>query len=408
MKKLAVLLSLVLLSACGGTDSKKTQIQFWSFFTGGDGGYMQELVDKFNAENKDVQVTMTVVDWYTYYTKLSTSYLSGDMPDIATSHSHRIPMLPSYGDVYTVEDIGDFDWAQFPQTTADNVLVDGKHFGVPLDTHGWVMYYNPEFVKGTSLVDAEGKWIASSWDALMKGLEEVKVKNPGIQPLGINNPDVAFVWTWYSFYRQAGGKKYLTEDGYLDVDLPAATKALNAIKSAADKGYMVLGNRVTSDLMQEGKVAVIFEGVWTAGAIRPKQPGVVGQPIPSLFGQEGGWGDNHILFFPKGGKEPAGDKQKASLKFAQWLVDNGASWARAGHVPSKTAVQESQEYLNNPNSVFKAISVTMKPWPKNEFVSLALDGGVLENALQGYLEGKITNPADVFTKANAEIKNKKQ
>ncbi|MGL5722599.1 MAG: extracellular solute-binding protein [Brevinema sp.] len=408
MKKSLILSMLFALAACGGGSSDgKTEIQYWSFFTGGDGGYMEELVNRFNAESTDIKVTMTPVDWFSYYTKLSTSYLSGELPDIAVSHSSRIPTLPTYGDLYSVEDIGDFDWSQFPESTANQVLVDGKHLGVPMDTHGWVMYYNPDLIQGSSLIDAQGNWVANSWDALMKGLGEVQAMHPNIQALGINNPDVAFVWTWYSFYRQAGGQKFLTADGYLDVDIAPATRALNALRDVYTRGYGRTGQRTTSDLMQEGKIAVAFEGVWTAGAIRPKQPQVVGMPIPNFFGKPGGWGDNHILFFPKSSASDAGDKQKAALKFAQWLLDNGASWARAGHVPAKIAVQESDEYKNNPNSVFKDISLTLTAWPKNEYLNLAIDG-VLETALQAYLEGAITNPSEVFTKANQEIRNKKQ
>ncbi|MGL5955584.1 MAG: extracellular solute-binding protein [Brevinema sp.] len=408
MKKIIVLSTILFLSACGRINDGKQRIQYWSFFTGGDGGYMRDLVDQFNAESEDTYVTMTVVDWNSYYTKLSTAYLSGDLPDIATSHAHRISTLSSYGEVYTVEEIGDFDWTQFPQTTANNVLFNGKHFGVPLDTHGWVMYYNPEYVAGTSLVDIQGRWVANSWDSLMKGLAEVKEKYPDIYALGIGNPTDPLVWTWYSFYRQLGGQKFLTEGGFLDVDLPIATRAMNAIKSAIDNGFMPLGSSAISDLMQEGKIAVIFEGVWTAGAIRPKQPQVVAQPIPALFGNiPGGWGDNHILFFPKSTNNPPGAKQQAALKFAQWLIDNGAYWANAGHVPSKKSVQDSQEYLENPNSIFKDIATTMHPWPSNEYVTLFLDGGVIHNALQSYLEGNTTDMAQVIIKANEEIKNRK-
>ncbi|MGL4677384.1 MAG: extracellular solute-binding protein [Brevinema sp.] len=408
MKKINFLFLILLFTTCGQNNDGKQKIQYWSFFVGGDGGYMQDLVDKFNRESEDISVMMTVIDWGSYYTKLSTAYLSGDLPDIATSHAHRLATLPSYGNIYSVEEIGKFDWFQFPKTTADNVLLNGKNFGIPLDTHGWVMYYNPDYVKETSLVDLEGEWIANSWDLLMKGLAEVQEKFPNIQPLGINNPDVALIWTWYSLYRQLGGKKYLSEDGFLEVDLPIAKQALDAIKSAIDKKFMGVGSQVTSDLMQEGKVAVVFEGVWTAGAIRPKRPQVVAQAIPAMFGNAAGaWGDNHILFFPKASNNPPSDKQQAALKFAQWLIDHGAYWANAGHVPSKISVQNSQEYLDNPNSVFKDIAITMCPWPKNENINLALDGGVLENALQSYIEGTVTDVDQIFRKANEEIKNKK-
>lgn len=93
------------------------------------------------------------------------------------------------------------------------------------------MYYNPDLVKGTSLVDANGNWICNSWEGLEKGLAEIKALHPDVMPISINNPDTAFQWTWYSLYKQAGGEKFLDANGLLELDEEPAKKSLDALKS---------------------------------------------------------------------------------------------------------------------------------------------------------------------------------
>lgn len=408
MKKILAIIAILglvgLLSSCGKKNDENT-VKYWTFFTGGDGDYMKAMVDKFNSEDHGFKVDLSVVDWGSYYTKLSTSFLSGDLPDVAITHSAMLSNIPAYGETLSVEEIDTtFDWKQFPNSTASTVLIDNKHMAVPLDTHGFVLYYNPSLVAGTSLVDANGNWLANSWADLMTGLEEVKTKNPDIQPLGLNNPDVAFMWTWYSFYRQAGGVNFIDADGYLDVDIEVATRTLSALKDAIDKGYNKLGYNGTSDLMQEGRIAVAIEGTWTAGAIRPKQPDVKSILMPPFFGKTGSWANNHVLFFPKNSEEVT-QKQKNALIFSQWLLDNGNMWAKAGHIPSKTTVQDSDEYKANPNSIYKELAGNMYPWPKNKNLGLVTESGVLVNQLQRYLNGDITSVEQVFTDANKEIAN---
>lgn len=404
MTKITMLALLGLITSCG-TKTDENTVKYWTFFTGGDGNYMSEMVDKFNSEDHGFKVDLSVIDWGSYYTKLSTSFLSGDLPDIAISHSAMLSTLPSYGETLSIEEIdSNFDWNQFPKSTNNAVLLDNKHMGVPLDTHGFVLYYIPSLVAGTSLVDANGNWVANSWADLMKGLEEIKTKNPDIRPLGLNNPDVAFMWTWYSFYRQAGGVNFIDENGTLNVDIGPATTALNALKDAIDKGYNKLGYNSTADLMQEGRIAVAIEGTWTAGSIRPKQPEVKSILMPPFFGKTGSWANNHVIFFPKHGEEIS-QKQKNALLFSQWLLDNGNMWAKAGHIPSKTSVQESDEYKANPNYVFKDLADDMYPWPKNKNLNLVTESGVLVNQLQLYLNGDVTSVEQLFADANKEIAN---
>ena len=305
MKKIFLSLVLVIMSIifinCGGSKSSSNKdLEYWTFFTGGDGEFMRELVNKYNSENPDNKVNMIIVDWGTYYTKLSTAYLGNTLPDIGVAHLHMLSSILTYGDLTPVDEIDPaFDWKQFPDQTVDNVTIDGKHLAVPFDTHGWIMYYNPDLVKGTSLVDANGNWVCNTWEGLEKGLAEIKALHPDVMPISINNPDTAFQWTWYSLYKQAGGEKFLNKDGLLELDEAPAKKSLDALKSIFDKGFASKGHNSTLDFMKERKAAIAFEGVWTFGAMQAAVSNMQAARIPNFFGKDVAWGTGHAFIFPK-------------------------------------------------------------------------------------------------------------
>lgn len=405
-----VFVGLIFISCGGGAKSSANKdLEYWTFFTGGDGEFMRELVNKYNEENPDNKVNMIIVDWGTYYTKLSTAYLGNTLPDIGVAHLHMLSSILTYGDLTAIDEIDpSFDCAQFPQQTVDNITIDGKHLAVPFDTHGWIMYYNPDLVKGTSLVDANGNWICNSWEGLEKGLAEIKALHPDVMPISINNPDTAFQWTWYSLYKQAGGEKFLDANGLLELDEEPAKKSLDALKSIFDKGFASKGHNSTLDFMKEKKAAIAFEGVWTYGAMKAAVPNMKATRMPNFFGKDVAWGTGHAFIFPKGNNVDP-ERQKKALKFAQYLVDNGVLWSQAGHIPAKIAVQESEEYKNSPNSVYKDLAVNLAPWPKSQYIDIAIGGqiSIVANYIDQYLNGSITTIKDLVSKINTEIEAKK-
>ena len=65
MRKLSlILVVLALLTGIGLSGAQDVvTLEFWGGWTGPDGAIMQQLVDKYNAENPGVQVTLTVQAW---------------------------------------------------------------------------------------------------------------------------------------------------------------------------------------------------------------------------------------------------------------------------------------------------------------------------------------------------------
>lgn len=98
-----------------------------------------------------------------------------------------------------------------------------------------------------------------------------------------------------------------------------------------------------------GKGAISFNGVWSTGTFEKNKDTLdfAAIPFPQLFDKPAAWGDSHTLVIPVQ-KNKDEKKAAAAVKFANWLADNGTMWAKAGHVPSKTAAAESQEFKSLP------------------------------------------------------------
>ncbi len=81
-------------------------------------------------------------------------------------------------------------------------------------------------------------------------------------------------------------------------------------------------------------------------------------------------------------KQDDHDKEVAAVKFANWLADHGAMWAKAGHVPSKPSVVDSEEYKAMPyRAGYADVMKIVKYMPDTPKLS-AVDDAVLESLVQ--------------------------
>ena len=95
IKTLALTIGLCALSVAA---QAKTQVVWWDFLSGGDGVRMKAMIQKFNAENPDIEIQPTTLEWgVPFYTKVQTSAAVGQGPDVMTYHLSRMPLGVSTG-----------------------------------------------------------------------------------------------------------------------------------------------------------------------------------------------------------------------------------------------------------------------------------------------------------------------
>ncbi|UBV44901.1 extracellular solute-binding protein (plasmid) [Deinococcus taeanensis] len=363
-----------------GSAHAQTKVVFWDFFAGGDGARMKQIVDAFNASQTDIKVERTTQTWGNpFYTKVHTAVVAGQTPDVMTYHLSAAPAGLQRRDLRLITPadlaLGGLKPADFQgnlisslNTAAKNAGSSGL-YGIPLDTHTFVLYYNKDLLRKAGVLSASGTLAPMKTVAdLTRTLQAIKTKT-GVTPIALSsNQDSASVWRlWYSLFLQQGGT--LVRGGKLSTtDLN--TKGLAALRIMADWSRQgLITKNVTYPagvaLFTAGRAATMLNGNWevptmvdaTAKGQLKFDYGIMS--FPALYGNASTWADSHLLAIPTNAKTPMdAAKLKAVMTFIGYVnKQGGTTWAGGGHIPAYLPTQASAAFkAMQPNTQYSATS----------------------------------------------------
>lgn len=369
----------------GGEKSNEViKLTYWVPFSGSDGEYMENMVKTFNESQKEIQVEFMNNNWDNYYPKLLSSLAAKSAPDVAVAHvSHLAELIPT-GMIEPLDALATeagLDWSTYGKNQETSVIRDGQHVAIPLDTHAVVMYYNKKYLGDAGLLNDDGSIKMDPGAAgFTKMLEVLKEKLPAdVSPMVIGSNNVFTYWIWYALVQQQGGTYF--KDGQPTINTPEGKVAMELLQTWLNEKLMLpdIGDN-SYDLFKTSKAAVTFTGVWSTGNFESEASlDFAAAPFPQLYDQPAAWGDSHTLIVPKQDNK---EKQIAAVKFADWLAEHGAMWAKAGHVPSKPSVLASEEYKAMPyRASYAAVMDVVKYMPDTPKLA-AINDTVLESLVE--------------------------
>ncbi|MBQ2262208.1 MAG: extracellular solute-binding protein [Loktanella sp.] len=348
------------------------QVVWWDFLSGGDGVRMKTLIDAFNAEHPDIQISSTTLEWgVPFYTKARTSAAVGQGPDVMTYHLSRVPLGIDEGVLSPITDedlagAGLSTEAFFPAAvgaaTADDTL-----YAVPFDIHAVVLYYNKNLLEGTDYLDADGNLTG------IETLEDFETAMATLQENGVSGPltyqtgGEGGLWrVFYTLLQQQGGE-FIVDGEVLPGD--NAEKAVTAIETMTRWQEMGFGPEqaeyeASVALFSSGEAAFQINGVWEVPTYTDAaEAGTLGfewgaVEIPPLMGQPATWADSHAFAIPnQGDNTVAGEKRAAVMTVIAWMAENAIGWADAGHIPAYLPVAESEAYAAmEPNATYASLA----------------------------------------------------
>lgn len=368
---------------------------FWSLFSGGDGGYMDEIINAYNSAGPDMQVQPIMLVWDDYYTKLQTAVAAGKGPDIGVSHASKLPELVDQGAVIAIDDYlseaGIDLSAIYSENSINSVTFDGSVYAIPLDTHAEILYFNKDILEEAGVaLNADGQLTISNADEFKAILTQIKAVLPeGSSALALTNAGDDPYRVWWATYYQMGGTALLNEDGTeVTLDKEVAVQAAEFVKSLYDEGFIAEGIDDHQAFFQSGKAGILFGGTWATGAFEQTEGLNFGaQSFPKLFETDACWADSHTLIIPFS-KERTEEETLAAVKFIVSVSsEGGATWAKSGQIPSNTEVLESEEYLSLAyRSDYKsALNTAILPTQNANFYSMK--AGMIES-LNAYWTGQ--------------------
>jgi multiple sugar transport system substrate-binding protein len=359
------------------------KVVFWDFFGGGDGVRMKQIIADFNKSQTDIQIENSTLPWGApFYTKIHTSVVAGQTPDLMTYHMSAMPRGIKGGDLRPFSDaelssVG-LSRASFLPSLVQTALSISKIqtgaeklYAVPLDTHTLVMYYNKDILKKAGLLGTDGVPTGMTGIAnFTKALAQIKAKT-GVLPVATSSAggDSASPWRIFStLFNQQGGT--FVSNGKLSLtDLDTKGKSVLSVMAGWTKDGLIAKNTAYPAmvaLFTAGRAAFMINGNWevpTMVDLKAKGKlfdyGIM--PFPKLYNNQKTWADSHTLAIPNNTKTPmTPEKLKAVMTFIAYIQKTGGlTWAGGGHIPADIEVQSSPEYKQlTPNVEYSAKSAT--------------------------------------------------
>ncbi|MBD1381895.1 ABC transporter substrate-binding protein [Metabacillus arenae] len=350
---LIICIVMVSSAACGRMASTeadgKIHLTYWTLFGGGDAEFMNEIVNKFNQENPNIYVNNVEVENARYYTKLQTAISAGSGPDISVVHTEKLPEFAKLGALQSLEKES-VNWEEFNQNILESTIIDDKHYAIPIDTHPFVFYYNKKLLKEAGLLSDDGTPIVEeSPEGLVSFFITLKEKLPeGIIPYSLSSEGSDPYFLWWALYHQLGGRGVISEDQFV-LDKEKGVQAANYLKALFHKHQVIPKNLPDFyRTFQSQKAAVITTGVWATGIWESTEGLEFGvMAFPKLYEKQATWGDSHTLALPIS-ETMDEEKKEAAIKFMKYASEQGAIWAKAGHIPVNDKVVESTEFNELP------------------------------------------------------------
>lgn len=388
------------------SDDGKTKLVMWDLFSGGDGDFMKQMIDEYNKSQSEVEVETVTLEWAEYYTKLVTAVAAGKGPDIGISHTSKLPEIVDQGLATELDPLADsinLDWGTFNQNILDATIFEGQHYAVPIDTHPIVFYYNKKHLDAAGLLDDEGKPIMENTaQGFIDFMSKIKANAADVTTFAFPTAGDDPFRLWWALYHQLGGSDVVSDDlSSPEIDMDKAIEAANFMKDLYKEQFIPLNLEDFYQPFQAGNAATIITGVWATGTFEGTEDldfGVI--PLPQLFDQEATWGDSHTIFLPIQEKDDP-EKAQAALDFANFIAEQGQIWTGAGHIPSKTTVVESQEFLDLPYRSDYVKAAQQVKFAKQSTKSWPIKDSIIRN-LDTIWADKAT-PEEAFEKLESEI-----
>lgn len=321
-------------------DCTNVALQYWNPFTGPDGPFMGQLVDQFNAETPNIQVTMT--SQAEYYTQLGTAAASGTLPDVAVIHADQVSTQVFRNVLRPIDDLAQqigLSGSDFPEGVWAAGEVAGQRYSIPLDIHPMTMFYNADLLEaaGISAPPTNGAEFAEAAQALSQGENRAFMITTGFPVQQI----------FQMLLHQYGGSEFNADGTEATWNSDAGVQALTWMLEAQQQ-YSEPNLEVDAELnaFKGGTVGMIWNGIWQTTNVTGEGVEFNGMAaaVPQIGTQPAVWAGSHQLALPaQASPDPCKDAAAGIL--IRYLLDNSVEWARAGQIPASNTVRNSDALM---------------------------------------------------------------
>lgn len=332
------------LCGCGGgkeegkTTDGKTKLRFATWDVAGDVDKQQAMVDKFNEEHDDIEVTLEAYG-QDFDTKISAGMGSGDTPDVMymwnyPAYHEGLEPLDSYIEKEGAEYKDNFYDALWPYNS-----IDGSTYGIPVGFTTHVLFYNKDLFAEAGVEEPTADW---TWDDLQAAAKTITDKTDATGFAFSMKPDPYD----YEMFLWSNGAAYCDEEGKLDGNLNSdkSKEVFEMFQEMEKDGYAVATEKSGTDEFRAQTAAMYIYGSWSINDFKADglNFGLVDIPAFADAGQ-----DSVSILSTSGISMSKDSKNKeAAWEFVKFWTGEYASKERIGsEMPALYSVVESEKIM---------------------------------------------------------------
>jgi len=375
--------------ADGGKSSgsgKKTEILFWSPFSGSDGPFMKKIVDKYNGSQDQYKVNFVIQPNGEYYKQLDVALSTGkESPDMMIMHVDQVPTYASKDQLQPIDEIAagaGINKADFADAATTYSTLDGKWFSIPLDIHPLVMYYNKDLFDKAGISAAPTNRTEFD-DTVQKLTDKEKGVYGYVVPTSWPQQFIFPTLVW-----QNGGELWNGTD--VAYNSPEAVEMVQWLRGMVDNG--VSPGNVQQDgentLFLQGKNAIQFNGPWMKSQFDEAGLNYGVAPVPQIGkAKQAVFAGSHGFVIPKSVTDAA--KTAGIGDFLKYVSTNSMDWAESGQALASKPMLESDAFkaLTFQNNVASAFSYV-------QFAPNVLNWGTISEPIWGELNNALLGKKD--------------
>jgi multiple sugar transport system substrate-binding protein len=332
----------------GEYSGPEVTLSYWNGFTGGDGPFMQKLVDQFNKEHDNIKVESNTIQWADFYQRVPAAVQAGQGPDVGVMHLDQLATHAARNIIAPLDDLADgigLSEDDFTKDIWDAGMYKGKRYGIPLDVHSLAMYYNTEHFKQAGITEPPTD--KASFMAALDKLKAAGFQTPFWMPSLWPSHLMFLTLSW-----QNGEPPYGKDGAAAEYDSQAGIDALTWQRSIVEKGYSPPNVAIDAQYVafKNGQTSITWDGIWQINDLKESNVPYGIAPVPTIGKQQAVWANSHHFFLSQ---QAAKDKNKAQAGrvFIAWMSEHSADWAGSGMIPARLSERKGGALDNMPQAV---------------------------------------------------------
>ncbi len=409
-KLLLATLAALILGSCGQIDDRPTLVIQRFFGECGavygktvdvakaetECGILTTMLNKFVADNPDINVKINVVAW-PGYPQLAAQIAAGDPPDLVTMHQSVISDYQVRGLLSPMNDLlaeAKIDTRSLTPAGQRGAIKNGHFYALPWDTIGRLWHINTSLMAKAGLMSGGKPVLPNSPAELLEHARKFKAATgkPYLIQAQVSAPDylVANLYT----YLLAQDAVIFSDSRHIRLNTPEARaivelyRTLNAEKLTTTS--QDFPGATASFVNGEG--GIFPTGTWMIGpydeaskAKGSRLGGYAVVPFPRLWGKSAAFVDGHSWVVPADNRTPA--ERRAIARFLAFSAQYNGDWVRTGHLPAFRAVLDAPSFTAQPHrkdiAAMAATGQQLPDFVQRQSAIQGLIGEELEAAVTG-------------------------